>query len=198
MIDSKRRLVVALSLFLISVHHDALANTPTQHIEETIQRVVTIVSDPAGPGEAERRELLREALLPRFDFVEMAKRALGKHWSNVSERQQEFVAVFAEFLGNLYVGKIVAYKDEKIIFVREWMDSGQAQVDTQVVPSKGGPLSVNYRLHQVQGEWKIYDVVVEQVSLINNYRSQFNRILTAGSLDDLLKLLKEKGSQQGI
>ncbi|MGH7826210.1 MAG: MlaC/ttg2D family ABC transporter substrate-binding protein [Candidatus Binatia bacterium] len=197
MIHGKKRLVLSLFIF-ISACSEALASTPTQQIQETIQRVVNIVNEATERGEAEKRELLRQALLPRFDFVEMAKRALGKHWNSVPGRQQEFVAAFAEFLGNAYVGKIVSYKDEKIIFVRESMDKENAQVDTQVIPSKGEPFPVNYRLHQVQGEWKIYDVVVEQVSLVNNYRSQFNRVLTSGSFDDLMKLLKEKGSQQGI
>lgn len=195
---NRAKLFLGLCLFLTSVHGDVLAITPAEQIEKTIERVKTIISDPVERGEAERRELLRDALLPRFDFVEMAKRALGKHWSNASGRQQEFVAAFAEFLGNAYVGKIVSYRDDKIIFVREWMDKGQAQVDTQVTPKKGEPFSVNYRLHQLEGEWKIYDVIVEQISLVSNYRSQFNRILTSGSLDDLMKLMKEKVSQQGI
>jgi phospholipid transport system substrate-binding protein len=197
MVNSTTRLVLGLGLFLTFVHGELLASTPRQQIEETIQRVVTIISDPTR-SETERRDLLREALLPRFDFVEMAKRALGKHWSNASGRQQEFVAAFAEFLGNSYIGKVVAHKDEKIVIVREWTDKGEAQVDTHVLPRKGERFSVNYRLHQVEGEWKIYDVVVEQISLVSNYRSQFNRILTSGSLDDLMKLLKEKGSEQGV
>jgi phospholipid transport system substrate-binding protein len=184
-----------LMLFLISVSGEAMAAGPTDQIQDTIERVVSIVSDGKGQGEGERREQLRQALLPRFDFVEMAKRALGKHWDKVPERQQEFVAAFADFLGNSYVGKIVSYKDEKIVFVRESIDKDNAQVDTQVIPAKGEPFAIAYRLHRSQGEWKIYDVVVENISLVNNYRSQFNRILASGSFDDLMRLLKEKGSR---
>jgi phospholipid transport system substrate-binding protein len=192
---TKMALTFGLILFVVSIRGEALAGSPTEEIQETIQRVVTIVNDGTGRGEGERREQLRQALLPRFDFVEMAKRALGKHWNNVPDRQQEFVAAFADFLGNSYVGKIVSYKDEKIIFVRESIDKDNAQVDTQVIPVKGEPFAVAYRLHRLQGDWKIYDVVVENISLVNNYRSQFNRILTSGSFDDLMKVLKEKGSR---
>jgi phospholipid transport system substrate-binding protein len=184
-----------VSLFLITIAGEAKAGGPREQIQDTIERVVSIVSDGTSRGEGERREQLRQTLSPRFDFVEMAKRALGKHWDKVPERQQEFVAAFADFLGNSYVGKIVSYKDEKIVFVRESIDKDNAQVDTQVIPIKGEPFAIAYRLHRLQGDWKIYDVVVENISLVNNYRSQFNRILSSGSFDDLMKLLKEKASR---
>ena len=170
----------------------ARAQTPTQQIQQTLQQVTTVVTRAPGSSAVERRKALHDALVPRFDFFEMAKRSLGKHWNTIPDRQEEFVAVFAEFLGNSYIGKISSYKDEKILFVRESMDKELAEVDTQVVPSKGEALSVNYRLHRVGGEWKIYDVVVENISLVTNYRSQFNRIITRGSFDDLLKRMKEK------
>ena len=82
--------------------------------------------------------------------------------------------------------------NEKVLFVHESIEKNSAQVDTKIVPGKGEPTSVNYRLHRVGGQWTIYDVVVEDVSIIGNYRSQFNRILTRGSFDDLLNRLKEK------
>jgi phospholipid transport system substrate-binding protein len=181
-------LVLVLSLGVAQAH----AQTPTQQIQQTLQQVITVVASAPASGAVERRKALHEALVPRFDFFEMAKRSLGKHWNNIPDRREEFVEAFAEFLGNSYIGKISTYKDEKILFVRESMDKDLAQVDTQVVPSKGEPLSVNYRLHRVRGEWKIYDVVVEDISLVTNYRSQFNRIITRGSFEDLLRRMKEK------
>lgn len=196
MVFNKILLSLGLLLVFTFLGRQALAGTLTEQIQETIQRVVTIVNAPIN-GEAEKRVLLREALLPCFDFLEMAKRTLGKHWNNVPGRQEEFVVLFAEFLGNSYAGKIVSYKDEKIVFVRERMDKESAQVDTKVIPVKGEPITVNYRLHQVEGQWKIYDVLVEEISLVGNYRSQFNRILTSGSFDDLVKLLREKSLRQG-
>ena len=190
----KRRLFV-LSLSVCLGQAQVYASTPTEQIQETLQQVLTIMTRSANGNEAERKELLRNALMPRFDFLEMAKRSLGKHWESVPGRQDEFVAAFAEFLGTSYIGKIGSYKDEKILFVREWTEKELAQVDTKVVPSKGDPVAVNYRLHRVQSEWKIYDVVVEDISIVGNYRSQFERILTKGTFDDLLKRLSEKDSK---
>ena len=183
---------VAGWLFVSSlVPASGFAMTPTQQIEETVQQVLSVVRNPANSHE-QRKEMLRETLMPRFDWFEMAKQTLGKHWSITAGRENEFVGAFAEFLGNSYVGSIGSYKDEKILFIQESIDSNRAQVKTKIVPDKGEPTSVNYRLHRVQGEWKIYDVVVEDISLVANFRSQFNRILAKGSFDDLLKQLREK------
>jgi phospholipid transport system substrate-binding protein len=181
-----------LSFLICFASAEAFAGTPIEQIQETIQQVLVIVNGPSSQTDAERKGMLRDALMPRFDWLEMSKQALGKHWNNVSDRQYEFVAAFAEFLGNAYVGKIGSYKDEKIVFVRESIEKDQAKVDSKIVPGAGEPTSVNYRLHQVKGEWKIYDVVVEDISIVANYRAQFNRILSRTSFDDLLKQLKEK------
>src|ERR671922_768060 len=175
-----------LSLLICFASAEAFAGTPIEQIQQTIQQVLVVVNGPSSQTDAERKGMLRDALMPRFDWLEMSKQALGKHWNNVSDRQYEFVAAFAEFLGNAYVGKIGSYKDEKIVFMRESIEKDQAQVNTKIIPGAGEPTSVNYRLHQVKGEWKIYDVVVEDISIIANYRSQFNRILANGSFDDLL------------
>jgi phospholipid transport system substrate-binding protein len=168
------------------------ATTPMEQIRETLQQVMTVVSGPSNGDEKERRDALQNALMPRFDWDEMAKRVLGKHWDSVGNRQAEFVAAFAEFLGNSYMGKIGSYKDEKVLFVGEQTEKNRAQVDTKIVPNKGEPTSVSYRLHRVQGDWKIYDVVVEDISIVSNYRSQFERILAKGNFDDLMKRLRDK------
>ena len=185
------RFTLGIALAFCLGQGQVFASTPTEQIQATIQQVLKVVSGSSN-GEEERKEMLRNALMPRFDWAEMAKQALGKHWNSVASRQDEFIAAFAEFLGNSYVDRIGSYKDEKILFVHESVERNQAQVDTKIVSNKGEPTAVNYRLHQVQGEWKIFDVVVEDISLVNNYRSQFNRILTTGSLDDLLKRMREK------
>jgi phospholipid transport system substrate-binding protein len=183
---------VAAWLFVFSLPPaPGFAITPTEHIEETVQQVLNVVRNPANSHER-RKEMLRETLMPRFDWFEMAKQTLGKHWSVAAGRENEFVGAFAEFLGNSYVGSIGSYKDEKILVMQESIDSNRAQVKTKIVPDKGEPTSVNYRLHRVQGEWKIYDVVIEDISLVVNFRSQFNRILAKGSFDDLLKQLRDK------
>jgi phospholipid transport system substrate-binding protein len=191
-----KRIVTAMLFALWLTPGFALARSPTQQVQETIQQVLTVVNSPAASSEAARKQALRDSIMPRFDWAEMAKQALGKHWDGVSARHDEFIAAFADFLGNSYVGKIGSYKDEKILFVQETVKNNLAEVKTKIVPSKGEPTSVNYQLHQVQGDWKIYDVVVEDISLVINYRSQFSRILAKGSFDDLLRQLREKEQSQ--
>src|SRR6185295_17987237 len=133
----------------------ALAKTPTEEIRQTIQEVQQAISDGASLSEEQRKQSLRQALLLRFDWAEMAKIVLGKHWNELAPRQAEFIAVFQDFLGNAYAGKIISFKDEKVLFLHEVVDKNQAQVDTKIVPNKGEPMTVVYRLHLVQEEWKI-------------------------------------------
>jgi len=174
--------------------------TPTEEMQETIGRIVGVLQDPMvadGAAIAKRKAVFREVLAARFDFKEMAKRSLGNHWQSVAARQQEFVSVFTNFIERVYVGKIDSLKDTKIAFVRERIEGGVAQVDTQIVPAKGDDFPMNYRLHLVGGKWKIYDVIVENISLVGNYRSQFDRILASATFDELLKKLQEKTSAQG-
>jgi phospholipid transport system substrate-binding protein len=192
LIKTKQALTVAA--LLLCVGRVALAQTPGQQVQETIQRITAIVSSPSSV-ESERRDEVKRLLLPRFDWLEMAKRSLGKHWPRIPERQNEFVSAFTEFVGDAYLGTIGGYKDEKIIFSGERRDQNLAEVDTKLVPNKGEPMSVNYRLHLVQGDWKIYDVVIADISLVNNYRSQFNRILARSTFDDLLRQLRERDSK---
>jgi phospholipid transport system substrate-binding protein len=187
----KTRQSLVIAALVLCLAPGVFAQSPGQQVQETIQRVTAIISS-SPRADTERRDEVRRLLLPRFDWPEMAKRSLGKHWPRVPERQSEFVSAFTEFVGNAYLGTIGGYKDEKIIFSGERREQNLAEVETKLVPSKGEPMSVNYRLHLVQGDWKIYDVVIADISLINNYRSQFNRILARGSFDDLVKQLREK------
>lgn len=191
-----KQVVIAILFTVCMTPGLALAISPTQQIQETIQQVLTVVNSSAAGSDTTRKQALRDSIIPRFDWVEMAKQALGKHWDTVPTRHDEFIAAFADFLGNSYVGKIGSYKDEKILFVQETIKNNVAEVKTKIVSTKGEPTSVNYQLHQVEGDWKIYDVVVEDISLVVNYRSQFSRILAKGSFDDLLRQLKEKEQSQ--
>ncbi|HEY7221327.1 MAG TPA: ABC transporter substrate-binding protein [Candidatus Binatia bacterium] len=183
--------LIAICALLAVYTRPALAETPTTQIQQTVEQVLKVVANTA-TGDAERREMLRSTLVTRFDWYEMARQSLGKHWPSASGREDEFVTALAEFLGNAYVSKIGTYRDEKILFLQEVVDHERAQVMTKLVSPKGEPTAINYRLHRVDGEWKVYDVVVEDISLVANFRSQFNRILAKGSFDDLLRQLREK------
>jgi phospholipid transport system substrate-binding protein len=136
---------------------------------------------------------LREIVYPLFDFDEMAKRSLGAHWRRLTPSQQsEFVATFTQLLETTYADKIDLYEGQKVSFNGETVDKNYAQVDTRVI-GKQQSYSVDYRLHLVDGKWKIYDVIAENISLVNNYRSQFNRVLSNSSYEELIKIMKEKG-----
>ncbi len=176
------------------------AATPLEEVKNTIDRALAILQDSTNAGDLERarrREMLRDLLSLRFDFMEMARMSLGAHWNRQPARQQEFVSVFTDFVENSYVSKMESLKDIKVLYLREHVDREFAQVDTKIVPNGGDDVPVHYRLHLIGGEWKIYDVVVENISLVENYRSQFNRILNMASFDDLLKKLQQKISARG-
>lgn len=188
-----RSFIRYLLLFFFAINvSPAFASSPTEQIQETIQQVLTVVNDSSQSDDTSRKRQLRETLMPRFDWSEMAKQTLGKHWDAAHSRQGEFIAALAEFLGNSYIGKIGSLKDEKIIYLNESVERDEAQVRTRIVSPKGEATAINYRLHRVDGEWKIYDVAVEDISLVANYRSQFGRILAKGGFDDLLRQLKDK------
>ena len=172
------------------------AGAPTDQIRQTVDRLLAILNDPQLKGEQkknERRQKLKEVLYQRFDFTEMARRSLGSEWRRrTPEEQKEFVKLFTELLERSYLDKIESYSGEKVLYLKEREDGNYAEVETKIVDKKGQEYSVDYRLHKVNGDWKVYDVIIEDVSLVGNYRSQFSRVLAKSSFDELLKTMKEK------
>lgn len=195
------RLWIAWALVLLASWVDAgrlWAGTPMEQIKVTVERVLQTLKEPRLLGETktkERRELLRKVIAPSFDFDEMAKRSLGQHWQQNAARKGEFVPIFRGFVEDAYLGSIESYKNEKILYASERVERGFAQVDTKLVPTKGDEIPIHYRLHLVGGQWKIYDVLIENVSLVNNYRSQFHRVISTSSFDELLRRLQEKRAE---
>ena len=188
-------LILLFSRFLIS--SPVSAGAPTELVRTTVDKVVTVLQDARLKSDSRKRERtgqLRQAVYPGFDFTEMAKRSLGSHWrQRTPEEQREFVKIFTGLLEKSYVDRIEYYNGEKILYTREVQDGNYARVDTEIVARNGDEFSIQYKLHTSNGgEWKIYDVVVDNISLIGNYRSQFNRIITTTSFEDLIKRLKEK------
>lgn len=167
------------------------AGAPADQTRVTIEKVLTILKDPV--AKSERRERLRQVIYPSFDFAEMAKRALGPHWQRRSQtEQQEFVKLFTDLVESSYVDAIESYDGEKVAVADEKRDKDLAEVNTKIVTRKGEAFSVDYKLHQANGSWKIYDAIIENVSLVNNYRSQFNRIIAQSSYGDLITKMKDK------
>jgi phospholipid transport system substrate-binding protein len=173
------------------------AGQPTEAIRAAIDQGVEIVKGAKLDSKADKTSVinqLREIVYPLFDFDEMARRSLGPHWRRLKPQQQtEFVASFRELLEKTYADKIDLYEGQKVAFSGESIDRDYAQVDTRVI-GKEQSYAVDYRLHLVDGKWKIYDVVAENISLVNNYRSQFNRVLSNSSYDELLRIMKEKSA----
>jgi phospholipid transport system substrate-binding protein len=174
----------------------AAAGLPTDQIKTTVDKALTVLRDPTLKPAAkvnDRRDQLKQILFARFDFTEMAKRALGSHWRRrTPQEQEEFVRLFTEVLEHAYADIIESYTDEKIVYVNERVDGPYADVGSKISTAKGEEYSINYKAHLVSNEWKVYDVVAENVSLVNNYRSQFNRVISHSSYEDLISRLKNK------
>jgi phospholipid transport system substrate-binding protein len=171
---------------------------PMASVKATVNQVLSIVTDPSYKSATSvRREKLREIIAPHFDFSDMARSAMGYHWRTLSAAQRDqFVHLFTGLLEASYMGKIEGYKGQKVVYVKELHDGDQAQVNTQIVQKGNEPISVNYRLKQTGGSWKVYDVLIDQISLVGNYRNQFNRIINEKGYDSLVKAIKQK--QQSI
>jgi phospholipid transport system substrate-binding protein len=195
----RKKWAAAIVVLIVAWAADSLGAGPvTEQVKSTVDDVVGVLKDPRLQPDAkkkERRERLRQIIGARFDFEEMARRSLGQHWQRHAARKQEFVPVFTHFVQDSYVGQIEAYRDEKILYTRERLENNFAQVDTKVVKGNGDEIPIHYRLHLIGGQWKVYDVLIENISLVNNYRSQFHRILSSASFDDLLKRLREKQAE---
>ena len=179
----------------------ARAGVATEQIKGTVDKAVSVLKDPRLKPAAkmkERRDQLRQILFARFDFTEMAKRALGSNWRRRSpQEQEEFVQLFTDILEHAYAGIIESYSDEKIIYLNERVEGPFADVASKILTNNGVEYSIQYKAHLVSNEWKVYDVVAENISLVNNYRSQFNRVISNTSYEELLRRLRDKAEFAG-
>ena len=179
----------------------ARAGLPTDQIKTTVDKALVVLRDPRlkpPAKQTERREQLKQVLFSRFNFAEMAKRSLGPNWSRrTPQEQEEFVRLFTEVLERAYGDIIESYSEAEIVYLTEKVDGGYADVNSKVVTTKGEEYSLNYRVQLVGSEWKVYDVVAENISLVNNYRSQFNRVIAKSSYEELVRRLKDKNEFVG-
>ena len=172
------------------------AGVPTEQIRGTVDQVIAILADPSLKTESkqkERREQLRRVIFARFDFAEMARRSLGPEWRRrTPAEQQEFINLFTDLLQDNYIGTIEAYSGDKVGYNRELQEKDNAEVQTTLTTKGEAAYSINYRLRLVDKDWKVYDVVIENISVVNNYRSQFNRVISKSSYEELIRSMKEK------
>ena len=193
-----RGLVVAASIAVIvlaagSVVH---AGPPMDQLKATIDRILSTVQDPAlrPPAKAdERRQKIRAIANEVFDWHETGKRALARHWEGRSpQEREEFSKLFADLLERSYVGKIESYSGEKILYEKEAVDGDRAEVRTKLVTKAGTSIPIDYQMQKAGDRWRVYDVKIENVSLVLNYRSQFNRIIQQSGYPELVQRLKTK------
>ena len=190
-------LILGLSVFGFSAHLSAEMETgsATEAMKGTIDQALKVLGDESlkAPDRAQDRlEILEDIIGKRFDYQEMGKRTLGKHWQPLSEaNREEFVHLFQRFLSKTYVGNLDGYSGEQVEYLKERRKGDFAEVQTAVTSDKS-TLPIYYRLRKSSNTWKVYDVVLDGVSLVKNFRSQFGRIIEAESVEGLLEKLRTK------
>jgi len=193
----KRFIMVPLLFFMtLVIGGSSIAGGPTEDVRETTDKLIAIVSDPAmktSDMAAERASRIRAAVDERFDWREMSKRTLARHWKKRTEREkEEFVDLFGKLLERTYLDKVEGYSGEKVLYVGERVEGNYGIVVVKIVTKKDTEILVKYKLKNKGSEWLVYDISIEGVSLVNNYRKQFNSIMTRSSYEDLVKKLRTK------
>src|SRR5262249_22543408 len=184
-------LVVFVLVVLVGVTH-AAAGAPTDQVRQYTDQVLKLLDDPNVQG-ADRRAAVRKAAIEIFDVQETAKRALGRHWqARTPAEREDFVQLFADLLERTYINKIDIYRGEKLVYTNEAIDGEYATVRARVVTKQRGDIPVDAKMIRRGDRWLIYDISVENISLISNYRAQFDRIIRSASYQELVTRLKTK------
>ena len=192
--------VALLFLFLIFLGHpsQSLAGPATDSVKGTIDQVLRVLQDKEmkKPDRVdERRQIIEKTIGDRFSWEEMAKRTLGTQWAKLTDKQrQEFVDLFRTLLTNTYIDRIENYAGEQVQYLNERLQDGFAEVRTKIASGKA-EYPMDYRLLNKSGEWRVYDIVLDGVSLVANYRGQFNKILHSSGYDDLVQKLRTKSEK---
>ena len=186
-------LVLALAGTLLTGRW-AVAGVPTDQLRAQIDRVIKTLEDPELKKEGrakDRRAAVRKIANDIFDFSETARRSLGRHWQGRTPAERdEFVQLFSDLLERSYISKIETYGGEKILYNSDSVE--QAKVQTKLVAKGGSEIPIEYRMHKAGDRWLVYDVVIEGVSLVANYRTQFNKIIQTSSFKELMNKMKNK------
>jgi phospholipid transport system substrate-binding protein len=200
-ISSRRYLLIMIAAIAVVLCQSRMvtparaqdANSPDAVVKQTVDQSLEVLRDKETPL-AQRQDKLRQIVSGTFDFTEMAKSALGYHWKQISaDQQQEFTNVFVSFIEDSYLSKINDYRGQQVTYLKSTSSgSGDAQVNTDIVGGGKEAIHVNYRLMQKGGAWKIYDVTVDAISIIANYRNQFDRVMNNHGYATLISDLKNK------
>jgi phospholipid transport system substrate-binding protein len=174
------------------------STSPLETIRATTNQALAVLEHPEYQGDGHRQERIEkmwEIILPKFAPEEIAQRSLGVHWRQLTEEQRtHFVQIFIQLVKNNYSNTLDRYtKDAQFFFDSEHIEGDFSEVQTRIQsPSQEKPLSIVYRLHQQEGEWFVYDVVAENVSMVQNYRNQFSRIIADSSFEGLVQVIEQK------
>lgn len=188
-------LVVLLLLMCCPAPLLAAAPSPRDQVRQTVEKVLDVLRNKQLP-EAERRSQLRTLIRDRFDFALMSRWTLGRYWREATkDQQQRFIDLYSDLLEASYLGKIEAYTDEKVDYLDEQLEDGRAEVKTEIVTDTGN-IPLNYRLSHEGDQWRVFDVVIEGVSLVRNYRSTFGEIARKDGIEGLLKQVAAKVQEQ--
>ncbi len=183
--------VLTLLIGLALVLPVSAASTPKEDIRKTVDQALAVLRDPQIKGEV-RRQKISPLVRARFDFTIMSQYALGKNWRSATpQEQQEFIRLFSDLLEETYIGRVDAYSNETVIYGDEKIDGERAEVKTHV-HSGNVDIPIDYRLTRKDGEWFVYDVLIEDVSLIKNYRSSYGEIIRKEGFTKLLERMAEK------
>ena len=186
------RTVLAMVVAAAAVTGPAWAGTPTEDLKRQTDRVLEVLRSTSLTPAA-RRAAVRGLATESFDLAETARRALGTHWqARTPAEREEFVRVFRDLLEQTYVARIDEYGGERLEYVGERVDGDSAIVRAQIVTKLGTTVPIESRVNQRGGRWLIYDVLIENVSLVGNYRSQLDRMIRTTSYDELVRRLKER------
>ena len=179
----------------------AWAGAPSDQLKARIDRALKVLEDPELRQEGrlnDRRAAIRKVAFDTFDFRETAQRSLARHWQGrTPAEREEFVRLFADLLERSYIGKIELYGGERIQYLGDTIDGAQAAVRTRIITKQGTEIPVEYRMHRIGDRWLVYDVVIEGISLVSNYRAQFDRILRGSSYKLLAEKLRAK-QEEGL
>ena len=190
---SGHRLIPLIAVLVLGLASDAWAGQPTDQLRAYTDQVLKVLQNPA-LSLPERREAVRHLAEEVFEVSETAKRALGQHWlQRTQAEREEFVKLFANLLEQTYIARIGEFGGEKLRYVGEQIDGDRAIVRARIATRNGTEVPVESRLLQKENRWLIYDILVENLSLISNYRSQFDRVIRTTSYEELVKRLKIRG-----
>ena len=200
MIQRYRVLAIAAVVGLLGIAHPAWAGPPADQLQVQVNRVLKILEDPELKKESrirDRRTAIRQVANDIFDFTEITRRSLGRHWqARTPQEQEEFVGLFGGLLEQSYISKIETYSGEKIAFLGDSTDGDVAVVRTRVISKQGTEIPIDYRMRGANGRWLAYDVSIEGISLIGNYRTQFDRVIQKSSYQELAKALRAKQDER--